>query len=99
MHVAESILFAGKAIRVLQNPSPTIHFQGVPSHQHMQKGSQGVQGFIGRLPPQKDSSVRTTLSGEELFPQTEADRIEAMLQDLKVLVLSNTYMLTGRCWC
>ncbi|GER24727.1 gamma-tubulin complex component 4 homolog [Striga asiatica] len=77
MHVAESILFAGKAIRVLRNPSLA------PSHQHIQKGSQRSQVSTGRLSMLKDSSIQTILTGEELLPQSEADKIESMLQDLK----------------
>lgn len=87
MNTAESILFAGKAIRILRNPSPTIQFQSASTHQNIQKGSQRVQGFSGRLSLQKDSSMETLLAGEELLPQSEADKIEAMLQDLKVVVL------------
>lgn len=83
MHVAESILFAGKAIRVLRNPSPTFKFHDAPSHQQIPRGSQKIQGFNGRLSFQRDSSVCTTLIAEELLPQSEADKIEAMLQDLK----------------
>ncbi|PIN07213.1 Gamma-tubulin ring complex protein [Handroanthus impetiginosus] len=85
MHVAESILFAGKAIRVLRNPSPAVQFQVAPTHQHMHKGSQRVQGFTaaGRFSIQKDTSAQTISIGEELLPQSEADKIEAMLQDLK----------------
>ncbi|KAK4430876.1 Gamma-tubulin complex component 4 [Sesamum alatum] len=83
MHIAESILFAGKAIRVLRKPSHGIQFQAAPSHQQIQKGSQKAQGFSGRLSLQKDTSVETLLTGEELLPQSEADKIEAMLQDLK----------------
>ncbi|KAH6811180.1 GAMMA-TUBULIN COMPLEX PROTEIN 4 [Perilla frutescens var. frutescens] len=79
MQIAESILFAGKAIRVLRNPSPAVQSQG----QHMQKGSQRIQGSIGRLPLLKDSSLQTILTGVELVPQSEADKIEAMLQHLK----------------
>lgn len=85
IHIAESILFAGKAIRVLRNPSLAVKFQGALPHQQIQKGSQRVPGLIGRPPQQKESSVQTILTGEELLPQTEADKIEAMLQDLKVL--------------
>ncbi|CAA0828217.1 Gamma-tubulin complex component 4 [Striga hermonthica] len=77
MHIAESILFAGKAIRVLRNPSLA------PSHQHIQKGSQRSQVSTGRLSMLKDSSIQTILTGEELLPQSEADKIESMLQDLK----------------
>ncbi|GFP99643.1 gamma-tubulin complex component 4 [Phtheirospermum japonicum] len=40
MHVTESIQFAGKAIKVLRNPSPAVQLQGAPSHQHIQRGSQ-----------------------------------------------------------
>lgn len=96
MHIAESILFAGKAIRVLRNPSPTVQFQG----QHIQKGSQKIQGSTGRLSLQKDSSVQTILSGEELLPQSEADKIEAMLQDLKVLIPFKRFnYCIGYCLC
>lgn len=85
MHVAESILFAGKAIRVLRNPSPAVQSQG----QNMQRGSQRIQGSMGRPPLMKDSSLQTILTGVELVPQSEADKIEAMLQNLKVQFLSN----------
>ncbi|KAL6515969.1 Gamma-tubulin complex component 4 [Orobanche gracilis] len=83
MHTAESILFAGKAIRVLRNPSPAVQFQGAPFHQHLQKGSQRFQGSMERFSMPKDSSVQTTSTGEELLPQSEADKIESTLQDLK----------------
>ncbi|EYU46733.1 hypothetical protein ABFS82_04G014200 [Erythranthe guttata] len=83
INIAESILFAGKAIRVLRNPSPSVQLHGASSHQSIQKGSQRVQGFTGRISLQKDSSVETTLTGEELLPQAEADKIEVMLQELK----------------
>lgn len=80
IHVAESVLFSGKAIRVLRNPTPAVQSQG---QQHVQKGSQRIQGSIGRLPLQKDSSLQTILTGVELVPQSEADKIESMLQNLK----------------
>lgn len=88
MQVAESILFAGKAIRVLRNPSPTFKFHDAPSHQQIPRGSQKIQGFNGRFSFQRDSSVCTTLIAEELLPQSEADKIESMLQDLKVFIIS-----------
>ncbi|CAH1434134.1 unnamed protein product [Lactuca virosa] len=56
LHVAESILFAGKAIRVLRNPSSA--FRSV-------------------------DAKHTKLMGDELLPQSEADKIESMLQNLK----------------
>ncbi|KAL3827817.1 hypothetical protein ACJIZ3_016619 [Penstemon smallii] len=83
MHVAESVLFAGKAIRVLRNPSSAVQFEDAESNQQTQRGSQRVPGFTGKLPVHKDSNVKNIMIGEELLPQSEADKIEAMLQDLK----------------
>ncbi|KAL5862920.1 hypothetical protein ACOSQ3_000434 [Xanthoceras sorbifolium] len=79
MRVAESVLFAGKAIRVLRNPSLAFRFQ----EQQISRGSQKIQGFTGRFPYQKEPFRDMKLIGEELLPQSEADKIEAMLQDLK----------------
>lgn len=76
MRVAESVLFAGKAVRVLRNPSPTFCFQDIP------KGSQSSLGFKS----QKESLSDTKSIGEKLLPQVEADKIESMLQDLKVFL-------------
>lgn len=81
MRVAESILFAGKAVRVLRNPSSAFRFQD----QQIMRSSQKIQGFTGRFSSQKEAFLDMKLIGEELFPQSEADKIEAMLQDLKVV--------------
>ncbi|KAE8009468.1 hypothetical protein FH972_005905 [Carpinus fangiana] len=83
MRVAESVLFAGKAIRVLRNPSPAFRFHDAIDHQQMSRGSQKIQGFTGRFSFQKELLIDTKLIGEELLPQSEADKIEAMLLDLK----------------
>ncbi|KAL5701301.1 Gamma-tubulin complex component 4 [Ranunculus cassubicifolius] len=83
MRVAESILFAGKAIRVLRNPSPAFRCQDVISHHHILKESTKVQGFTGRFGLQKEPSVDKKMNNEELLPQSEADKIDAMLLDLK----------------
>ncbi|GAV66959.1 Spc97_Spc98 domain-containing protein [Cephalotus follicularis] len=83
MRVAESILFAGKAIRVLRNPSTTFRSQDFLYKQHITRGSQKIQGFTGRFPFQMEPFMDKKLVGEELLPQSEADKIEAMLQDLK----------------
>nr|XP_043621014.1 gamma-tubulin complex component 4 homolog [Erigeron canadensis] len=56
IQVAESILFAGKAIRVLRNPSSA--FRSVDAR-------------------------HKKLMGDELLPQSEADKIESMLINLK----------------
>ncbi|XVF32787.1 hypothetical protein REPUB_Repub17cG0112700 [Reevesia pubescens] len=78
MRVAESILFAGKAIRVLRNPSPAFQFQDALYNQQTKKGSQKVHESAGRVP-----FLDVKMIGEELLPQSEADKIETMLQDLK----------------
>ncbi|XP_062088865.1 gamma-tubulin complex component 4 [Humulus lupulus] len=83
MRVAESILFAGKAIRVLRNPSHAFRFQDAVYHQQMPRGTQKFHGFTGRFPFQKEPFVDQEKIGEELLPQSEADKIEKMLSDLK----------------
>ncbi|XP_015891957.2 gamma-tubulin complex component 4 [Ziziphus jujuba] len=82
MRVAESILFAGKAIRVLRNPSHTYRFQDAVYHQQIPKGTQKFQ-YTGHFSFQNELSADKEFIGEELLPQSEADKIEAMLSDLK----------------
>ena len=84
MRVAESILFAGKAIRVLRNPSHTFQFKDPAYNQQLLKRGQKFRGSSGFFGSQREPFVDTNLIGEELIPQSEADKIEAMLQDLKV---------------
>lgn len=84
MGVAESICFAGKAVRVLRNPSPTFQFNSAVSHQQTQRGSQKSQGFTEKISFQ-NNSMNVQSVGEDLLPQSEADKIESLLQDLKVL--------------
>ncbi|KAJ6319870.1 hypothetical protein OIU78_015296 [Salix suchowensis] len=83
MRVAESILFAGKAIRVLRNPSPAFQFKDTVYNQQIPKGAQKNQVSTGHFPFHKESFEDTNLIGEELLPQSEADKIENMLRDLK----------------
>ncbi|CAK9327996.1 unnamed protein product [Citrullus colocynthis] len=85
MRVAESILFAGKAIRVLRNPSNAFWCQGAgnQSHSHMPRLPLNIKGNTRNFPLQKEPFVATKLTGEELLLQSEADKIEAMLLDLK----------------
>lgn len=77
MRVAESILFAGKAVRVLRNPSSAIRFQCATAHQQMPRGSQRSQLSTSQI------SSHNKSIGEELLPQSDADKIETMLQNLK----------------
>ena len=88
MRVAESILFAGKAIRVLRNPSPAFQIKDTVYNQQIPKGAKKNQVSTGHFPFLKESFEDTHLIGEELLPQSEADKIENMLRDLKVLFLN-----------
>ncbi|KAF5203428.1 Gamma-tubulin complex component [Thalictrum thalictroides] len=83
MRVAESILFAGKAIRVLRNPSPSFKYQEVVFHPQMSKESHNAQGFTGRFGLPKEPSFDKKIIREELLPQSNADKIDAMLLELK----------------
>lgn len=84
MRVAESILFAGKAVRVLRNPSPSFQ-SGDAVHPQMPKSFQKIHGLAGRFHFQREPAIHTGM-GEDLLPQSEADKIEAMLLNLKVFM-------------
>lgn len=92
MRVAESILFAGKAVRVLRNPSPAFRYQDAEYHQHKPRGPQKLQGFVERFSFQKEPALDKKI-GEELLPQIDADKIEVMLQDLKVSFVGHAHDL------
>ncbi|MED6121398.1 Gamma-tubulin complex component 4 [Stylosanthes scabra] len=81
MRVAESILFAGKAVRVLRNPSPSFQ-SGDAVYPQIPKSFQKIHGLAGRFHFQRDPLINSGM-GEDLLPQNEADKIEAMLLDLK----------------
>ncbi|GMH30858.1 hypothetical protein Nepgr_032701 [Nepenthes gracilis] len=83
MRVAESILFSGKAVRVLRDPRLRFQSHDSTYNQQISKRSKRIQGYSGRFSDQKDALLVSELIGEELLPQSEADKIEAMLWDLK----------------
>ncbi|XP_006655007.3 gamma-tubulin complex component 4 [Oryza brachyantha] len=83
MRVAESILFAGKAIRVLRNPSPGATLQESMNQSQNLKGSFRIQNHTGGSGALKDLPNFPNISAEELLPQAEADKIDAMLKELK----------------
>ncbi|KAK8499488.1 hypothetical protein V6N12_011573 [Hibiscus sabdariffa] len=82
MRTAESILFAGKSIRILRNPTPGFKFQDALYNQQKGKCSQKVHGSAGCDPFPKEP-INGNMIGEEFLPQSEADKIETMLQELK----------------
>ena len=91
MRVAESILFAGKAIRVLRNPSPGATLQEHVNQGQNPKGSHRMQSFTGGSGAPKDLPNFSNISAEELLPLAEADKIDAMLKDLKVSYQPGNY--------
>lgn len=80
MRIAESILFAGKAIRVLRNPSPSATLQD-PVIRTV--GSHGMQSSVGGSGVPKELANFSNIRVEELLPQAEADKIDSMLKELK----------------
>lgn len=83
MRVAESILFAGKAVRILRNPSPAFQ-SGDAIYHPMPKSFQKIQGLAGHFQLQKEPVINMGTRGEDLLLQSDADKIEAMLLNLKV---------------
>jgi gamma-tubulin complex component 4 len=87
MRVAESILFVGKAVRVLRNPSPSFQSQKDGPHQQS-RTSNRLQGVTGSFSFQKESFLAGRPSHDaKLLPQSEADKIAEMLQELKVPIV------------
>ncbi|KAM0948519.1 putative gamma-tubulin complex component protein [Dioscorea sansibarensis] len=82
MPVAESILFSGKAVRVLRNPSSSLKLQQTFVHHPVLRGYSKLQGSLGGGAPQKELFKGIDLF-EELLPQSESDKIYAMLRQLK----------------
>ncbi|GFP81425.1 gamma-tubulin complex component 4 [Phtheirospermum japonicum] len=88
MHVAESIQFAGKAIRVLRNPSPIVQLQGAPSHQHIQKGSQRFQESLGRLSEVQKKDIISQLPDDILISIIDHLQID---EAVRSSILSNRW--------
>lgn len=95
MRVGESILFAGKAVRVLRNPSPSF-LSGDAVYPQKPKSFQKIHGFAGSFHFEREPAINTGVGGEDLLPQSEADKIESMLLDLKVFV-SFHFSISCRC--
>lgn len=79
LQVAESILFVGKALRVLRNPSLTFKSQVSGSQRGSSKGFNRADDSTAKysVPPIGG------YQGPELLPPAEADSIASMLRDLK----------------
>lgn len=85
LEVAESILFVGKALRVLRNPSMTFKSQFPGSQRSSSKVTNRADDSTGKY----FSPPIGGYQGPELLPPAEADTIASMLRDLKVNSLSD----------
>ncbi|KAG2329061.1 hypothetical protein Bca52824_000241 [Brassica carinata] len=75
--------FCGEGHKGFRNPSPAFQFQKDKSFQQTMRGSQRIGGFMHSDFSEKETELDADLTLEELLPQSEADKIEAMLKDLK----------------
>ncbi|KAJ7518689.1 hypothetical protein O6H91_20G003500 [Diphasiastrum complanatum] len=81
---AESILFVGKAVRVLRNPSASFKSQVAGSHQSESGFLDRKDGVAFSLPFMKESVLSSSgYQGPQLLPQEQADKIAALLKGLK----------------
>lgn len=84
--VADSILFVGKAVRVLRNPSTSFKVQTSGSQRPGSKGQQRPDDVLMPLPFSKDSLPgRRSSQRPELLPAAEVEKIVSLLRELKVL--------------
>lgn len=84
MQVAESILFVGKAVRILRNPSKSFKSQWKGYAQQETKNlTVPPQGVLLPISCAKDSLQMTGYQGPELLPQSQVEQIASMIQDLK----------------
>lgn len=84
LQVAESILFVGKALRVLRNPSLTFESQVLASQRGSSKSFNRADGPTAKYAVSPIGGYQ----GPELLPPAEAESIATMLRDLKVILLS-----------
>lgn len=82
LQVAESILFVGKALRVLRNPSLTFESQVLASQRGSSKSFNRADGPTAKYAVSPIGGYQ----GPELLPPAEAESIATMLRDLKVIL-------------
>ncbi|KAH6559292.1 hypothetical protein KP509_1Z015200 [Ceratopteris richardii] len=75
--VAESVLFVGKAVRILRNPSKSFK-----SHQHETELQNG-RGTTSHTHSKASFSSKLSHQGSELLPQSQVEKIASLLQGLK----------------
>ena len=87
LHVAESILFVGKAIRILRNPSKSFKSH-LRSHdqQYMKQETMSQEMLIPDSELKESFSELLDHQGSELLPQSEIEKIASLIETLKVLL-------------
>lgn len=84
MQVAESILFVGKAVKILRNPSRSFksHWRGY-EQQDMKYDPMPEELLIPIFHPKSSFSELLDHQGPKLLPQSQIEKIALMIQDLK----------------
>lgn len=84
MRVAESILFSGKAIKVLRNPGRSFRQQDTVLHPQFTRSLNELLTIVKHTESHKDTVDDVRMMEEELLPRSDEDKIICMLKDLKV---------------
>lgn len=87
MQVAESILFVGKAVRILRNPSKSFKsHQRVLELQDAKQASVHEEVLSGNFHAKGSFLEMLDHRGPKLLPQSQVEKIALMIQALKVIL-------------
>jgi gamma-tubulin complex component 4 len=99
LHVAESILFVGKAVRVLRNPSKSFKSHvGSHDQQYMKQETMSQKVLFPNSELKDSFSELQDNQGSELLPQSELEKIASLIETVKVDCSTFVYIL-GSCFC
>lgn len=87
MQVAESILFVGKAVRILRNPSKSFKsHQRALELQDVKQASVHEEVLGGNFHAKGSFLEMLDHRGSKLLPQSQVEKIALMIQALKVIL-------------
>ena len=87
LHVAESILFVGKAIRILRYPSKSFKsYMGSHDQQDMKQETMSQKELVPVSELKDSFSKLLDTHGSELLPEAELEKIASLIETLKVVV-------------
>lgn len=94
MQVAESILFVGKAVRILRNPSKSFKsHQRVLELQDAKQASMHEEVLSGNFHAKGSFLEMLDHRGPKLLPQSQVEKIALMIQALKVILFVILFVL------